>query len=405
MPDQDVSAKVILANNILNGSSIVSKDDIYQDRAVVGVIPHDKLTDRFDNISNPTLKNITITQTLTTTPSSTISITAAGGLTSTNPIMYVVGNGGPITVTKNPAIAAGVAGQHLTIVGTSDTNTVTFTDGNGLHTHGPVVLGAHDLVHFIYDADENQWLEISRNAPRSDKAWSFNSPAGASGTFYAGGFYEFSSTVDNFNPSINFGTANNSKAAHFMIVLGEQTVDELTIRVTGTSITDTAVRTTSDTQDIVIPSGTPVDTYYETSKKWLGQVAIVVVSGTAKNCNYGFCKYWDNNNVDFTVLGLEVTWLAGASDANPNILLYHHKTTGWTYNALAAPTPPTALAAMATDHVTEKVLTNGEAGAWKRTDLTQVVTGSQSEGIIWSYVTTANKAFGQGDLLLTIKPS
>ena len=183
--------------------------------------------------------------------------------------------------------------------------------------------------------------------------------------------------------------------------MGATTVNELTLTVTGTSINDSATRTTSDTQNIVIPSGTSADAYYETSKKWIGQVTVTVASGTAKTCDFGFSKYWDNNNSDFTIEGLEVTWLGGANDTAPDIQLVHHKSTGWTYTGSGA-TSPTALASMATDHVTEKQVVNNEDGAWKRSNLNTTVNGSGNEGILWAVTTTANKAFEAGTLQLVM---
>ena len=237
-----------------------------------------------------------------------------------------------------------------------------------------------------------------------EKALTFDSPAGSSGTFYFGGHYDFAASNNDFSPSTTHGTANASHAAHFFVVLGASTVDELTITVTGTSITDSATRTTSDTDTIVIPSGTSANAYYETDKKWIGQVTIEATAGTAKDCNYGFAKYWDNHNKDFKVVGIEVTWLGGANDASPNIKLRHHSATGWTYNAGSTPTPPTEIAAMATDHSTEDEVVNGENGAWKREDLDTTVQGSVSEGTIMEVVTTQNKTFELGNILIRLKP-
>ena len=246
----------------------------------------------------------------------------------------------------------------------------------------------------------NLW-ESLRNT-RSEKSWTFTSPAGSSGVFYFGEYYDFASSDNDFSPSITWGTASVSYAAHFLVVLGATTVDELTITVTGTSITDLGVRTTSDTENIVIPNGTAANAYYETSKKWLGQVTVEATAGTAKTCNYGWSKYWDNSNTDFTVKAIESVWLAGANDTGINIELIHHKDTGWTFNAAAEPTPPTALASLVGDHSTDDQTVNGEYGAWKRTNLDTDIAGSQSEGVILKVTTTANKSFELGSFLMTI---
>lgn len=231
-------------------------------------------------------------------------------------------------------------------------------------------------------------------------AWSFDSPSGSLGTFYFGGYYYFSGTNNNFSPAINFGTANAAYGAHFMIVTGAATVNQVTIRVTGTSINDSATRTAGDTEDIVIPSGTPANSFYETDKKWIGIVSIQTVGGTAIQCNYGHVKYWDNNNENFTVRGIDVTWLGGANDSGANIALLHHKATGWTYNAGANPTVPTPICAMQTDYVTEYQVKNGQNGAYKRANLDVDVAGGASEGTIIRITTTANRAFEIGNFIL-----
>lgn len=239
---------------------------------------------------------------------------------------------------------------------------------------------------------------------QSDKAWSFFSPTAFTGTSYYAGYYDFAASDNDFSAGPTWGTANISYAAHFFVVLGAVAVDELTLRVTGTSITDTGTRTAADTEDIVIADTTAVDTYFETALKWLGQVTITVVSGTAKTCNYGWCKYWDFNNTDFTVAGVEATWFGGANDsgATTDILLRHHKATGWTFNAAAAPTPPAALASMLTDHGTEHQVGLDEQGAWKRDNLNTSVTGSGSEGILFEVINNQNRTFEDGTLVAHI---
>ena len=247
---------------------------------------------------------------------------------------------------------------------------------------------------------------LSWKSTASEKSWAFRSRSGASGTTYAGGFYLHSGTANDFSGGPSFGTANASYAAHFFVVTGADTVDELTLTVTGTSINDTGTRdATPDSENIVIPNATTAGAYYETAKKWLGTVVITVASGTAKICDFGYAKYWDNSNSDFTVTGIESTWLGGATDTAPNIILRHHNgtagNTDWAYTGSGA-TPPTALAAMATDHSTEDNVINGENGAWKRTDLNAAVSGSASEGTIFEIVTTANKTFELGNIIMRI---
>lgn len=92
-------------------------------------------------------------------------ITAAGGIafTGNNPnnIWFIKGNGGAITVTKNPQIAAGnVVGQMLWLFGTDDTNTVTVQTGTGLDLNGTWVGGNASMLILIWDGIT--WTESSR---------------------------------------------------------------------------------------------------------------------------------------------------------------------------------------------------------------------------------------------------
>jgi len=376
----------------------------------IGSNTHAQIDTHIADTSNPhgstlTQSTLVVDTEINLDPSDALSVTTTG-FAATTPYMRIQGSGGAVDITANPQISAGTSGAFLMLEGQSDSNTVKLDDGAGLSLHGgSFTMKNHDMLTLVYSGNDSTWHEVSRNASASEKSWSFDSPSGASGTFYFGGYYDFAGTHNNFNPAVNFGTANASYAAHFFVVLGVQTVDQLTLRITGTSMDDEATRTAGDTEDIVIPNATAVDTYYETTKKWLGQVAISVVSGTAQNCNYGWCKYWDNNNNDFVVVGLEATWLGGANDATPDIRLRHHKSSGWTYNAGSTPTPPTALSSMNTDHVTEIQVVNNEHGAWKRDDLSTTVSGSGIEGTIIEIVTTANKTLRTWSIFIRIRPA
>ena len=238
----------------------------------------------------------------------------------------------------------------------------------------------------------------------TEKTWAFKSRDGNTGTSYVGGFYMFGSTDNDFNPSTTLGTANAAYGAHAFLVqaAGGGGGTDTVIRVTGTSITDAGVRTTSDTQDLTVDDAGAAGTYYETSKKWIGLVTIAKISGPDLLCNYGFCKYWDSNNTDFTITGFEATWLGAANDSSPDIELLHHKTTGWTYNAGSTPTPPTAIASMATDYVTEIQIRTDEEGAWKRANLSQAIAGSGSEGTIICITTTSNRAYAIGNFMMRV---
>jgi hypothetical protein len=98
-------------------------------------------------------------------PASALSVVAGTGVTPVaNSFIRLVGNAGAVTVTANPAIAAGSDGQELVLLGTSDTNTVTFSNGNGLSLASGVsfTMGAGDTLRLIYDAANSVWRELSR---------------------------------------------------------------------------------------------------------------------------------------------------------------------------------------------------------------------------------------------------
>lgn len=219
--------------------------------------------------------------------------------------------------------------------------------------------------------------------------WTFSSPAGSSGTYYIGGSYLLGATSYTPAGGTTLGTANAAYGAHTFIVLGATSTD-MVVRVTGTSITDGGVRA-ADTEDLDT-SGGVLNDYFETTKKWIGQVSISLQSGTGVVINDGLCKYWDNRNRNFRLIGLEVTGTAGATDSAPNFELIKHSPTGWTYNVSASPTPPAAILSMQTDYNTEYQFVSGQNFAWKRIGVSELVYGGTNEGLICRITTTASKA-------------
>jgi len=101
-------------------------------------------------------------------PSTTQSLSAGSTLTVTRGIMEVVGNGGAVTLTSTPTIAAPVDdGTIVVIQGTHNTNTVTFQDnanlsGSNLYMGGTdVTLGANDILVLVYN--EDKWIKVSHS--------------------------------------------------------------------------------------------------------------------------------------------------------------------------------------------------------------------------------------------------
>jgi len=238
---------------------------------------------------------------------------------------------------------------------------------------------------------------------KTDKFWAFkNAPAGT-GLVYYGGYYNFFSGNDTFTTSVNFGNSTLSWGAHFFVVLGAAAADALQITVSGPSISDEGVLNPVDSEAINC-SGGVLNSYFETAKKWVGQVSVIVTAGTPVNCNYGYTKYWDNMNTDFKIIGVEATWLGGANDANINIGIRHHKATGWSYRVGTTPVPPLYIADIDT---VQASLYDGvrstSNGAWKRTDLDVDIAGSNSEGTIIEVTNSVNRAFELGMVQLQIQ--
>jgi hypothetical protein len=245
---------------------------------------------------------------------------------------------------------------------------------------------------------------VARAQSPSEKAWDFSSPPHGSGSYYVGGFYRFADRPADFASPTMFGAMNNAYAAHVLLVTGSAASGATTITVTGTSIDDSGTAREQDTETLVVPAMAAPNFYLETDKKWLGRVRLQVTSGSPIPCNYGFAKYWDNNNTNFAVLGLEATWRAGADDVSPDIRLHHHGASGWTFNPDGAPTPPAPVASMRDDHGAHGGAVAGENGAWKRANLSVPIAGAGSEGTIIEVVTTTNGTFASGTLLMRIAP-
>lgn len=242
-----------------------------------------------------------------------------------------------------------------------------------------------------------------RTAGEATKSWSFETSTSKD---YFGGFYKFGPTDDDFAPSITFGVPNQACAAHFFVVTGAVPANDVVLTITGTTITDEAVRTPVAVVTLTIPAGTPVNSYIETPEKWNGQLTIETTSGSPITCNYGSSKYYDNNNRNYRILGFETVWESLSNDSNSDIKLIHHKSTGWTFNAGSEPTPP-YIYSRSDDYGPDVVHVSGEGGSWKRANLSDTIQGNDSEGIIWEVVSGStglgSQSFRDLTALLIIK--
>jgi len=70
---------------------------------------------------------------------------------------------GASDLTDNPQIVAGRDGQIITIIGSSDVNTLTLDDGTGLLLSAQCVLGAGDTITLVYITALSGWVETARS--------------------------------------------------------------------------------------------------------------------------------------------------------------------------------------------------------------------------------------------------
>ena len=240
------------------------------------------------------------------------------------------------------------------------------------------------------------------------KSYSFKSRDGANGENFLAGYYFYPAadvTLSNANLTQTFGAANVPYAAHAFCVLGGAgTTDgsDMIITVSGTSITDAGVRTGTDSQVLVADcTAGATDQYYETSKKWIGQITYTVTStagGTfTVDFNYGFCKYEDFGNRSFTLTDFEAVGLCNVDDNSFNIEIMHHKATGWTYSAAAFVAGAEVFANMNTIHGTEQDPDDSEYFAFKRASMTEAINGADSEGVIIRITTSVNNSITRMD--------
>lgn len=240
------------------------------------------------------------------------------------------------------------------------------------------------------------------------KSYSFSSFTGSSGVLYSAGFYDAATADANLTQASTtqtYGTALESRAAHAFIVAGAAGTASggsgaVTITVTGISIDDSGTRNGSDSETIVADiTAMSTDEYIESTKKWLGQVTFTLDVGAtghtayAADFNYGLSKYEDMGNRDFKVTDFEVVGVGGAAEANFDIELCTHTSSGWTYAATGfVPGNGQPVCQLTTDHSTDDQLASGTAFAYKRAGLGTTLTGSGSEGVLIRITTTSNSA-------------
>lgn len=234
------------------------------------------------------------------------------------------------------------------------------------------------------------------------EGFSFRSPTGGSGTYYASGYYYAPAADANLTQASatqTFGSANSGYGAHAFLVAaapGTKNAGSVSIVVSGTSIANDGTRTAADSETIVADiTAMSANAYYETDKRWIGQITYTLTAvgaaTYAADFNYGLAAYDTLDERNHTVKLFEVMGRAGANDSGFDIQLLHHKTTGWTYSAAAFVPGTTLLCSWATDYNTEKNLVSGERFKYER-ELSQAIDGTSGEGTLVKIITSANNA-------------
>lgn len=219
---------------------------------------------------------------------------------------------------------------------------------------------------------------------------------------YIAGFYEYSATSATLTiggiVTQVFGSANAAKGAHAFVVASGPGGTDLVLTVSGTSITDEGIRTTSDSEIIVADTDqATANQYFETTKKWLGTITYTLTGAAGSFAfNYGFCAYEDFENMDFTVMELKFEGKAAASESDTDIIFWHHQPSGWTYSAGAFQPTPTVICSMATDYGVDTEIYASQYLKYKRVNLNHFVNGAGSEGIVIGFVQTGNNAILYG---------
>lgn len=198
-----------------------------------------------------------------------------------------------------------------------------------------------------------------------------------------------------------YGTAGRMKAAHAFCVASGAGGADLVLTVSGDSIDDAGNLVIGTDEVIVADTDAAItDQYFETTKKWLGQVTYTLTGGAGSfTFNYGFCKYEDFGNRNFTVTDFEVLIVTGAAIADFEVHLLLHSPAGWAYSAAAFEPGGTVIcSSLADQSSTYDNSVSGENFAYKRAGLSQAVGGDDGEGVVVHVHVSVNNAFEFGSV-------
>jgi len=238
----------------------------------------------------------------------------------------------------------------------------------------------------------------------ASQAFSLNSSGiSAGGPYWEAGFYDWAATavtLDEGNLTQTYGVDGKTYAAHPAVVPAEPGIvtggGQVGLRVTGTQDRETGNQLPEQTKSITDDITTLTANWQaEAAEKFSGEITfeLYVVSGSPSayslTCNYGYSKYTDAGNDDFTITGITCQWRAGANDSDMDLQLWFHRAEGWTYAATGFEPGNGMIASRLTDQQLESDIVDivsGANGAWKRTDLNQFVAGGESQGFLLGVV-------------------
>ena len=238
---------------------------------------------------------------------------------------------------------------------------------------------------------------------------SFSMVTGPAGLYFMAGFYtapEADANLSQASQTVQWGVDNAPFGAHaFIVAAAVGTVSggagPVQIKVSGIAVDEAGNRNASASEVIVADvTALATNKYVETVKKWVGQVTFTLENAPgstrtafAADFNYGFAKYEDGGNRDFTLDHFEVVGRCGATDTGFDIELLLHGDTGWTYHAsafVAGRTP--VICTIGADYGADDNITSGEPFAYKRALLGQTVHGAGSEGFLIRVKTQATNS-------------
>jgi hypothetical protein len=222
---------------------------------------------------------------------------------------------------------------------------------------------------------------------------------GQADIFYNFGSYDAPSTDTTLTiggtTTQTYGTAGKADGRHAFACFNAGGDASLTLTVSGISYDETTGTVTSNDTEVISTGIQLAHVYAETTNHWVGQITYTLTGTTGSyDFNYGFVKYDDNENQDFTVTGVDFHIFAQANASDQDIEVIHHRPENWTYAATGfVPGPSDTICDMATDYAGSTDLVANEDTHYKRTNLSTDISGSTDEGLIVRYTQTTGNAF------------